>query len=155
MEKDTELDVDGGVKEKLFFFEGNRIVVDEKDVKDFLTKYPKAEPMESFLVGQDTVDVPSSDPNVVKGFKDKFPDAKPLFQDSDTTDVPSGPPIPPTRGEINQEDIPVVSMGEDGEVTPVVKLDKKTRDIFVDHATKLPDNIKLDGTRSNIFINQT
>lgn len=66
-------------KKRTFLYDGNPVDVDDSAVTDFLSKFPKAEPMESFVLGNDTVDVPASDITVVEKFKQQYPDAKPLF----------------------------------------------------------------------------
>jgi len=138
-------------KKRTFRIDNDIVDIPVEEVDVFLKEVPSAKEVQSFLIDKDTVDIPIEE---VEVFKSEVPDAKPLFtEDADTTDAPMTPPMATGRDNPD-EDLPSVTLEEGGEVSPVVKIDKKMRDVFVDHATKLPDNIKLDGTRSNIFISQ-
>ena len=141
-------------KKRTFLYEGNPVDVDDSAVNDFLSKFPKAEPMESFVLGNDTVDVPASDITVVEKFKQRYPDAKPLFEE----EIPSLEGIPTITLDEEGDAVPVKYTEEelhtDGPLKPrdpntggftigeVPKLTKETKDVFVKHLLELPDNVK-------------
>ena len=144
-------------KKRTFLYEGTPVDVDDSAVNDFLSKFPKAEPMESFVLGNDTVDVPASDISVVEKFKQQYPDAKPLFGEEqpqeiptitlDSTEVAEGTaeaPKPPTGP---------LKPGGGFTIGKTPTLTKQTKDIFVKNFLELPDNLKLDARNSGVFVN--
>jgi hypothetical protein len=144
-------------KKRTFLYEGTPVDVDDSAVNDFLSKFPKAEPMESFVLGNDTVDVPASDISVVEKFKQQYPDAKPLFGEEQPQEIPAITldSTEVAEGTANAPKPPTGPLKPGGGFTigEVPKLTKQTKDIFVKNFLELPDNLKLDARNSGVFVN--
>ena len=61
---------------KTYKVNGQTYDIPEDKVDAFLSKYPNAQPLESYIVDKDTFDIPT---DKVAAFKKKFPNAKPTF----------------------------------------------------------------------------
>ena len=142
-------------KKRTFKFDGEVYDVPEQDVEGFLSRKPKAVEVESFVVGKDTFDVPLTE---VKGFLERKPQAQPINQEPDTTTKPvpiifGRPPMDETSDD-NNPDLPSVTLDKEGEISPVVQMDIKSRNAIVDAYAKAPEGQRDNPVFEKTFVNE-